>query len=153
MPAGPLLILLAANLAALVRAATGSMTWFCTLGAGSLLVTFVGTFGLISCTLGAGCAVASVTGTLVAGCVPDPIGCTLGAGCLWVTGGVIACLVRRGDRRSSALAMSGVSTSLSIDLGGWVRRCEGWSGSLTAAGRREVTRLVSSARRSMSCID
>ena len=43
LPAGPLLILLAANLAALVRAATGSTTWFCTLGASGLLVPLVGT--------------------------------------------------------------------------------------------------------------
>ena len=77
LPAVPLLILLAANFAARVRAATGSTTWFCTLGAGGLVVTLVGTLGLLSCTLGAGCVAAPVTGTLVAGRMIDPIGCTL----------------------------------------------------------------------------
>ena len=122
--AGPLLILLAANLAALVRDATESLTWLCTLGAGRVLVARVGTFDPVSDTLVAGGVAAPVTGTLGAGRVPDLVGCTLGAGCLCATGGVTACLVRRGERRSSALAMSGDTTTLSMESGGWVRRCE-----------------------------
>ena len=92
LPAGPLMIWLAARFAALVRAATGSATCPCTLGAGGLL-------GVLVCAL-------------------DPISGTLRADCFCATGGVTVCVARRGDRRSSALAMSGVTTTLSIDSGG-----------------------------------
>ena len=124
LPAGPLLILLAANFAALVRDATGSVTWLCTLGAGRVLVARAGTLDPVSGTLVAGGVAAPVTGTLGAGRVFVPVDCTLGADCLCVTGGVTVGLLRRGERRSSALAMSGDTTTLSIESGGWVRRCE-----------------------------
>ena len=124
LPAGPLLILLAANLAALVRDATESLTWLCTLGVGRVLVARVGTCDPVLDALVAGGVAASVTGTLGAGRVSDLVGCTLRAGCLCAAGGVTASLVRRGEQRSSALAMSGDTTTLSIESGGWVRRCE-----------------------------
>ena len=124
LPAGPLLILLAANCAALVRDATGSLTWLCTLGAGRVLVARAGTLDPVSGTLVAGGVAAPVTGTLGAGRVSAPVDCTLGADCLYATGGVTVGLLRRGERRSSALAMSGDTTTLSMESGGWVRRCE-----------------------------
>ena len=94
LPAGPLLILLAANLAALVRDATESLTWLCTLGVGRVLVARVGTFDPVSDTLVAGGVAAPVTGTLGADRVSAPVDYTLGADCLCATGGVTACLAR-----------------------------------------------------------
>ena len=118
LPAGPLTILLAARFAALVRAATGSTTCPCTLGAGGLLGVLVCALDPISDTLGADCLTALVSGTLGAGRVTGPLCCTPGAVCFCATGGVTACSARQGDRGSFALAMSGVITTLSIDSGG-----------------------------------
>ena len=118
LPAGPLTILLAASFAALVRAATGSTTCSCTLGAGCLPGVLVCTLDPASGTLGAGCLTALVSGTLGAGRVTGPPGCTPGAVGLCAIGGVTACSARQGDRRSSALAISGVITTLLIDSGG-----------------------------------
>ena len=118
LPVGPLLILLAANLAALVRAATGALAWLCTLGASCLLVALADTLAPVSDTLVAGGVVAPVTDTLGVGRVSGPVDCTLGAGCLCATGGVTACWARRGEQRSSALAMSGDTTTLSMESEG-----------------------------------
>ena len=103
LPAGPLLILLAASFAALVCAATGSATCFYTLGASCLLGVLVCTLDPASGTLGADCLTALVSCTLGVGRVTGSLGCTLGAVCFCVTGGVTVCLARQGDRRSSAL--------------------------------------------------
>ena len=118
LPAGPLMILLAASFAALVRAATGSTTCSCTLGAGCLPGVLVCTLNPASGTLGADYLTALVSCTLGVGRVAGSLVCTLGAVCSCATGGATDCLARRGDRRSSARAMSGVITTLSIDSGG-----------------------------------